>query len=288
MVTFLAKVNYNASRKEKPTNVCVGIDPDYPKIIECAKRNGGFMIPKSPSLSHKLTAIQKFCWDVMQKTHSSTSAFKMNVAFFRNYSRGEGVLKEILQQCRHSYPHILTIGDAKAADIGNTNLKHWEEIFEKFGFDAMTTNPYMGEPESIRQIVIEQDKFLIPVLLTSNPDATKVQKLRLDGGKYVFEEIGRQITQEWETRVHCGVVIGATKSEDDFIKACIATENNFVLVPGVGAQGGDLAMCARNLIGRPYLVNSSREIIYSDDQAAAAEKLRLEIRQAEVMAYAIK
>ena len=255
------------------TRVCVGIDPRIGAILDKYKSSG----PTISDVNTDAETLEYFSIAIMEETSSSAAAFKFNLAFFEAVKDGERALINILQHAKSNFPHVGLIGDSKNADIGNTNELYYEKIFVRYGFDAMTTNPYMGEPEKLNQLVMENEKFLIPVLLTSNPEAAKVQMQILKDGRFLYEEVGRQISQEWLCREHCGVVIGATKSEDEFKKACGVSENRFALVPGVGAQGGSLQMCVKNLYGRLYLVNSSREIIYSDKPGMAAENLRLEI-----------
>lgn len=254
------------------TRVCVGIDPRISLIPDRYKSSGTAISDGNTDAE----ILEEFCMDVIDATSGSAAAFKFNLAFFEALKNGEQALMNILKQAR-IHPHIALIGDSKNADIGNTNESYYQKMFEKYGFDAMTTNPYMGEPENIRELIIKEDKFLIPVLFTSNPDAEKIQKLILSDGRFLFEEVGRQIAEDWETKNNCGVVIGATKTEEDFVKACRVTRQNFVLVPGAGKQGGSLEMCVQNLHNRLFLVNSSREIIYSNRPEVAAEKLRIEI-----------
>lgn len=268
--------NFFEILNKSKSGLCVGIDPDFAKILEVSNSR-----PESEdnffSPNQKGKVVFNFCFDIMKKTADYAGAFKFNTAFFESFEKGEETLNQLILNSKAHFDHVVNIGDSKNADIGNTNIKYAEKMFRKYGFDAMTTNPYLGEPSGLlSEGDILDGRCIIPVLLTTNSEAKLVQKLKLEDGRYLYEEIGRQIS-EWSVTANCGVVIGATADGMDFSKACEATGNRFVLIPGVGAQGGSLEMCVNTVLknnpDRLFLVNSSREIIYSSDPKAQAKKL---------------
>ncbi len=257
------------------SNVSVGIDPDFESILRMLPSLDQNVSNYHPE--QKILIIQDFCQGIMNKTYDYAGAFKFNVGFFESLKGGEDLLTYLVDYSQSNFQYSTSIGDSKNADIGNSNKKYREKMFGKYGFDAMTTNPYMGEPTGLLTPEdIRNGKCIIPVVLTTNEEAKKPQEVITAAGKFYFEEIGKQIT-EWSVTKNCGVVIGATADGINFAKACEATDDRFVLIPGVGAQGGSLEMCVstvlRNNPDRLFLVNSSRDIIYNADPRAKAKEL---------------
>lgn len=229
--------------------ICVGLDTDIKKIPVFLLKE------KDPILSfNKL---------IIESTYKYAAAYKINFAFYEDSgSEGFRKLKETLSLIPED---VLTIGDAKRGDIGNTSEKYAQAIFEHFAFDASTLAPYMGY-DSISPFLKYKDKMNFILALTSNPGSSDFQKLQLQNGEYLFQHVIRTV-DSWNHEKNCGIVFGATQA--------VELESNMniikdlpVLIPGVGAQGGDLNEIVRifKQEGRKnYLVNISRGILYKDN-----------------------
>jgi orotidine-5'-phosphate decarboxylase len=178
---------------------------------------------------------------------------------------------------RLNHPDILTICDAKRADIGSTNQGYVEAILDRLGFDAVTLNPYLGR-EALEPFLARADKGCIILCRTSNPGAGEWQDLEI-GGKPLWQMVAERVRDHWNTRGNCMLVAGATyPGELRRIREIVGDMT--LLVPGVGAQGGDVeqaVLAGRTAAGTGMIINSSRGIIFADDPAAAACALRDEI-----------
>lgn len=180
---------------------------------------------------------------------------------------------------RKEYSDVFTILDAKRADIGNTNRGYIEEIFDWLGFDAMTLHPYLGG-EALAPFLARKDKGCIILCRTSNPGAGELQDLVCDG-RPIWQAVAETVRDKWNKNDNCLLVVGATyPAETKKIREL--TGNMTFLMPGIGAQGGEVKAAVeagKNSEGKGLIINSARGIIFADDPAGEAKKLREEINK---------
>ena len=250
--------------KEKKSFLCVGLDVDLEKI------------PKH--LLEKEDPIFSFLKAIIDSTHTYAVAYKPNLAFFEAYGvEGWKSFKKVSDYLNDRYPDHFTIADAKRGDIGNTAARYAKAYFETFGYDAITIAPYIGK-DAISPFLEYENKHTILLALTSNPSAKDFQYSK-ENDLLLFEKI-LKLSQQWDNSENLMYVVGATKSESlKSIRKLVP--NSFLLVPGVGAQGGSLRDVATFGLNSQcgLIVNSSRGIIYASDKndfdIAAAEKAKI-------------
>ena len=253
--------------------VCVGLDPEFERIPERFK-----------SEEWPLFAFNRW---IIEQTHPYAAAYKPNMAFYE--ARGTQGLRELeltIEYLRGEHPEVFTICDAKRGDIGNTNRGYVASIFDAMGFDAVTLHPYLGR-EALTPFLERRDKVSIVLCRTSNPGAGELQDLEREG-KPLWETVAMRVSSEWNAAGNCMLVVGATYPEEMRRIRAIAPEIAF-LVPGVGAQGGDVAAVVSaglDARGKGLLIASSRGIVFSDDPAGAARDLRDEINAAREAIHA--
>jgi orotidine-5'-phosphate decarboxylase len=253
--------------------LCVGLDPEMDRI---------------PERFHSLELpLFEFCKWIIQQTHEFTAAYKPNMAFFE--ARGVVGLQELeytLAYLRSEHPQIVTICDAKRADIGNTNRGYVASVFDQMGFDSITLHPYLGR-EALAPFLERTDKASIILCRTSNPGAGELQDLNCDG-KPLWQQVAERVSSEWNANGNCMLVVGATYPEEMRRVREVAPNVPF-LVPGVGAQGGDAASVVAaglDAKGKGLLISSSRGILFAADPAKAARELRDEINAAREVVHA--
>ena len=260
---------YNKRARKVNSLLCVGLDPDYDKLPEKFRRLGG---------SEAQFQFNKYIIDL---THEYVSAYKPNVAFYEALGvEGMGALKKTINYIKTNHPDIFTILDAKRADTGNTNNGYVTAIFDWLGFDAVTVHPYLGS-EALRPFLERKDKCTIVIARTSNLGAGEFQDLILKNGKMVWESITQKVSQEWNKDDNCMIVVGGTYPEEITKARAITGEMTF-LVPGIGAQGGnveEVVTRGKNKEGLGLIISSSRGIIFTENPAEEAKKLRDEINQ---------
>ena len=260
---------YNQRALKVNSLLCVGLDADYEKLSEKYKNLGGS------------EAQFQFNKNIIDVTAEYVSAFKPNVAFYE--ARGlEGMeaLKKTITYLKEKYPDIFTILDAKRADIGNTNNGYVASIFDYFGFDAVTVNPYLGS-EALSPFLERKDKCSIVLVKTSNSGAGELQDLVLENKEILWENLLKKINTQWNKNNNLMAVIGGTSKDDVMTARMIAPELTF-LVPGIGAQGGEeknILEKGKNSKGLGLIINSSRGIIFSQNPKEEARKLRDEINK---------
>ena len=243
---------------KKKSFLCVGLDIDLEKVPA--------QFQNSP------TALVDFSKAIIDATASYAVAYKPNIAFFETYGvEGMAALKEVIDYLNQNYPEVFTIADAKRGDIGNTSTRYAKAYFETLGFDSITVAPYMGK-DSVEPFLAFKDKYTILLALTSNPGSADFQRISSDGTA-LFEKV-LATSKTWEGSEQLMYVVGATQA-DALQKIRRIIPDAFLLVPGVGAQGGSLEEVARHGLNENVglLVNSSRGIIYAsqgDDFAEAA------------------
>jgi orotidine-5'-phosphate decarboxylase len=246
--------------------VCVGLDSAISRLPE------RFHGSDTPQLDFNR-------W-IIDQTHPFASAYKPNIAFYE--ARGDVGLRELkltVDYLREMHPGILTICDAKRADIGSTNAGYVQELFDLMGFDAVTLNPYLGR-EALAPFLERGDKGCIILCRTSNPGAGEFQDLSVEG-EPLWAFVARKVCDAWNSLGNCMLVAGATYPDELHRIREIAGEMTF-LVPGLGAQGGEVEWTVRaglNSDGKGLILNSSRGIIFTDDPAQEARKLRDEINR---------
>jgi orotidine-5'-phosphate decarboxylase len=238
----------------KKSFLCTGLDPEIDKLPAHMPRN--------------TDALLHFNKEIIKHTANYSVAYKMNTAFFEQYgAKGWEVLEETK---KHIPTNVFSIADAKRGDIGNTSSMYAKAFFDHMDFDAITVSPYMGE-DSLRPFLEFKNKWIIVLALTSNTGAKDFQYLE-NNGKKLFENVIEKVSK-WGNPDNLMFVTGATKTEDFELIRNIIPEH-FLLVPGVGAQGGSLNQVAQKGINRQVgiLVNSSRGIIYAGDDEDFALK----------------
>lgn len=230
--------------------LCIGMDPDFNKLP--------MHLMESPD------PILTFCKDIIESTKDVAAAYKFNIAFFESLGEmGWQTLRELLTLIP---PHVLSIADAKVGDIGNSSEKYAETFFDEYQFDCVTVAPYMGY-DSIEPFIRREDKGIFLLALTSNPGSADFQRLKLENGKYLYQEVIDKAVS-WNKNDNIGLVTGATQAPDLKAIRQQAGEMPF-LVPGIGAQGGDLEATIRNSVNRQSrgaLINVGRDIIYSSSE----------------------
>jgi orotidine-5'-phosphate decarboxylase len=253
--------------------LCVGLDPEVKRIP------ARFRAEDFPFFAFNR-------W-IIEQTHTFTAAYKPNMAFYE--ARGVQGLRELeltMEYLRAEHPAIMTVCDAKRADIGNTNRGYVTALFDELGFDSVTLHPYLGR-EALAPFLERKDKVSIILCRTSNPGAGEFQDLEV-AGRPLWEAVATQVKDEWNSLGNCMLVVGATYPDEMRRIRAIAPQMPF-LVPGVGAQGGDVAAVVASGLdarGKGLMISSSRGILYSDDPGEAARSLRDEINAAREVIHA--
>jgi len=257
--------------KKKGSCLCVGLDTDLQKI------------PK-----HLLSAsdpVFEFNKQIIDATHHYCVAYKPNIAFYEALGpRGWESLQKTLEYIPKD---IFTIADAKRGDIGNTSALYARAFFEQMNFDSITVAPYMGE-DSVKPFLMK-DKWVILLAHTSNSGSIDFQTLEVNSsGKKLYEEVISR-SQQWATPDQLMYVVGATRSDQIANIRALAPEH-FFLVPGIGAQGGDLALVMKHGMNKQcvLLINSSRAIIYASadkdfGKRAGEEAMKVQLEMAKFL-----
>ena len=245
----------------KKSFLCIGLDVDLNKI------------PKH--LLELEDPIFEFNKTIIDATNDLCVSYKPNTAFYEAYGiKGWQSLQKTINYINEKYPEIFTIADAKRGDIGNTSTMYAKSFFEDLNFDSVTVAPYMGK-DSVEPFLAFENKHTIMLALTSNEGAFDFQVLETNG-KELYKQV-LETSKGWKNSENLMYVVGATKAEY-FTEIRKIVPNSFLLVPGVGAQGGSLSeVCKYGMndeVG--LLINSSRGIIYASNQDDFAEKAREE------------
>ena len=262
-MTFIDKLR--TRWRDADTLLCVGLDPDPAKFPD------RFV---DDALDEDDDALFAFCRDIADATAEFACAFKPQIAYFAAHNDGEAQLQQLIAHVSGSHPQVPVILDAKRGDIGSTAQQYAAEAFDRFGADAVTLNPYMGR-DSADPFLQRNDRGCVFLCHTSNPGARDFQELLVDGAP-LYQHIARAIAKEWNADGNCALVVGATFPEELKVIRGIVGDMP-LLIPGVGAQGGDVEAVVRNgksADGTGLMINSSRGILYASTGAGYAEAAR--------------
>ena len=264
--------------RDKRTFLCVGLDPDIKKIPQCVIDECKADLEDGEEYDDSL-ALMLFNQYIIDATAPYCVAYKPNLAFYESLgANGLVAYEETVSYIRDNYPNHFIIADAKRGDIGNTSAMYARSFFEGSSqVDALTVAPYMGE-DSVTPFLGYKDKWVILLALTSNKGSHDFQLMQDTDGERLFEKV-LKTSQQWGTKDNMMYVVGATQGKmfEDIRKI---VPDHFLLVPGVGAQGGSLEeVCLYGMNADcGLLVNSSRGIIFASNGAdfadVAAQKAR--------------
>lgn len=267
-VTFCEKLS--AAWTANDSLLCVGLDPDVARF--------------PAELQGRGDAVFAFCKAIVDATADVACAFKPQIAYFAAL-RAEDQLEALCRHIRENHPRIPLVLDAKRGDIGSTAEQYAREAFERYGADAVTVNPYMGF-DSVEPYLAWKDRGVIVLCRTSNPGGSDLQFLDV-GGRPLYQHVASLVADKWNTNGQCALVVGAT-FPDEIAQVRALVGDMPLLIPGVGAQGGDVeatVRAGRTRDGGGMMINSSRAILYAkpadgEDFAAAARRVAIETRDA--------
>jgi len=249
------------------TMLCVGLDPDPKQFPASIKGKGG--------------AILAFCREIVDATADLVCAFKPQIAYFASQG-AEDQLEQLIDHIHRQHPHVPVILDSKRGDIGSTAEQYAIEAFERYKADAVTVNPYMGF-DSIEPYLKYSNKGVIVLCRTSNPGGSDLQFLKVteEGGssqEQLYQRVARLAAGRWNKTGQLGLVVGAT-FPDEIAKVREIVGDMPLLIPGIGAQGGDIpsTVKAGTINGSPgtgMIINSSRAILYASQDSKFADAAR--------------
>jgi len=258
--------------------LCVGLDPDPARFPEPMKDD--------PS------RIFEFCAAIVDATRDLVIAYKPQIAYFAA-NRAEEQLERLIAHIHRTAPDVPVILDAKRGDMGSTAEQYAREVFDRYGADAVTLSPFLGF-DSVEPYLRHEGKGVILICRTSNPGGADLQEQRLDSGERLYEHIARLAAGPWNTNGQVGLVVGATFPAEIARVRELAPQLP-LLIPGIGAQGGDAAATVRagwrgkaGSTTAPIIVSSSRAVLYPADARgsdfAAASRRAAEAARAELAA----
>ena len=261
-----------AAWQQRDSLLCVGLDPDPAKF--------------PAHLQGRPDAILAFCTQIVDATADLVCCFKPQIAYFAAH-RAEDQLEALIEHIHARHPDTPVILDAKRGDIGSTAEQYAIEAFERFKADAITVNPYMGR-DSVDPYLAYPEKGVILLCRTSNPGGSDLQFLEVvtcHGRMKLYEHVARTVADDWNASGNCALVVGATFPAEIARVRELAGDMP-LLVPGIGAQGGDIAAtlaAGRTSNGTGLMINSSRAVLYAgkgEDFAEAARRVAGETRDA--------
>ena len=251
--------------------VCVGLDPEPAKF--------------PAQFANDPDAVFNFCRAIVDATAEYVCSFKPQIAHFAALG-AEDALERLIAHIHHAHPGIPVILDSKRGDIGSTAQHYAAEAFDRYAADAVTANPYLGR-DSVQPFLDRADRGVVILCRTSNPGAGDLQDLQIEG-RPLYQHVAEKIAREWNGHGNCALVVGATWPAQLKEVRAIVGDVPF-LVPGVGAQGGDVEAVvtnAKTADGTGLIVSSSRAVLYAskggdfaDAAAQAAKSLRDEINR---------
>jgi orotidine-5'-phosphate decarboxylase len=265
-MTFVESLT--AAGRRNRSLLCIGLDPDARRLPAVERE--------------RPDPIYAFCMAIVEATADLVCAFKPNIAFFEALGpAGLETLRRLIADMPRSVPVIL---DAKRGDMGSTAEAYAEAVFGWLAADAVTLNPYLGG-DSLLPFLRHPDKGCIIVCKTSNPGSSDLQDLRLASGQPLYMEVARRAREDWNERGNVGLVVGATYPQE-LGQVRAACPDMPLLVPGIGAQGGELTAAVQAAVtndGERAIISASRSILYASagpDFADAARHESLRLREA--------
>jgi orotidine-5'-phosphate decarboxylase len=266
IMSFYSKLN--AAWAKSDSALCVGLDPDINKL--------------PAHLKNDPLGIQKFCIDIVDATADTVCAFKPQIAYFAAVG-AEAQLQAVCDHIRTQYPHVVLILDAKRGDIGDTAALYAREAFERYQADAVTVNPYLGT-DSLMPFLQTPGKGTIVLCRTSNSGSGEFQS-KMVNGTSLYKHVAITAASTWRDIGDTALVMGATYPQELAEVRGIVGDMPF-LVPGIGAQGGDIVSAVRagrNDEGTGLIINSSRAVLYAsngEDFAQASRAVAIDTRDA--------
>lgn len=251
---------------DKGKHICLGLDTDIDKI--------------PPHLSRFDDPVFEFNKQIIDSTIDEVAAYKINTAFYE--SRGIEGMSSMLKTVKYINSRVPVIGDAKRGDIGNTSQMYAKSLFSYFNFDAITANSYMGT-DSILPFLLYEDRLTFFLVLTSNASNADIQKLKVSDGTFVYEKV-LDMLSTLNSKYDIGIVFGAT-NPDELQKVMPRISKFITLLPGIGAQGGDLSSIVTsftNAGNNKYLINVSRSAIYKSSEQDFAYAAHGEIKDLNI------
>ena len=256
-----------ASWKATNSLVCVGLDPEPKKFPDLFRDKPG--------------AIFDFNKAIVDATRDLVCAYKPQFAHYAAHG-AEQQLEHTIDYIKSTCPNAIVILDSKRGDIGSTAEQYAQEAFERYDADAVTVNPYLGR-DSVEPFLKREDRGVIILCRTSNPGARDLQDLHVGPGKTLYQHVAETVARDWNKAGNCMIVVGATYP-DELADIRKRTGDLPFLVPGVGAQGGDVAKAmaaGKTKAGTGLVISSSRAILYAssgEDFAEAARRAAQELR----------
>lgn len=266
-MTFLNKLEH--AWHDAQSLLMVGLDPDVARL--------------PAELTDKPNAIFEFCSTIVDICAPFVCGFKPQIAYFAA-AGAESQLEMLCQHIKSRHPNLPLVLDAKRGDIGATAEQYAREAFDRYGADAVTINPYMGF-DSAQPYLERQDKGVIVLCRTSNPGGADLQELEVDGIP-LYLKVAEMVANRWNTHQQCGLVVGATFPAEIAKVRSVVGDRMPLLVPGIGAQGGDIAATCQagcNADGTGMMINSSRAVLFAssgEDWREAAAKVAEQTRDA--------
>lgn len=263
-MTFIEKLKNRWTQSN--SLLCVGLDPDFDRF--------------PLSIKEKKNPYFEFCTAIVDATAEFACAFKPQIAYFASCG-AEGELKDIIDYIHEKHPDIPVVLDSKRGDIGSTAKHYAKEAFVRYGADAVTLSPYMGF-DSVQPYLEYEDRGAILLCRTSNPGGNDIQMLQVDG-KPIYQRVAELASGPWNLNGQLGLVVGATYPNEIAAVRTIVGDLP-LLVPGVGAQGGDINACVTAGVTKDMtgmMINSSRAILYAskaEDFKEAAARIAQETR----------
>ena len=252
------------SQMRNASLLCVGLDPEPDRFPTHLRGNPD--------------AVFEFCRAIVDATADVVCCFKPQIAHFAA-QRAESALERLIAHVHAAHPGVPVILDAKRGDIGSTAKHYATEAFDRYGADAVTANPYLGR-DSVQPFLDRADKGVILLCRTSNPGARDMQELDV-GGRQLYQHVAQIVAREWNANGNCALVVGATWPEELREVRKIVGDMP-ILVPGVGAQGGDVETVLRNgknAQGAGLVISSSRAILYAGSGEDFADAARREAQR---------
>jgi len=265
MSAFIRQLQESWARSD--SLVCVGLDPELERFPS--------------ALAQHASPIFQFNRAIIDATADLVCAYKPQFAHYAAYE-AEDQLERTIEYIHRNHPGVPVILDSKRGDVGNTAERYAIEAFERYGADAVTVNPYLGR-DALEPFLRHEDKGVIVLCRTSNPGARDLQDLDV-GGRKLYHRVAELAARQWNSRGNCLLVVGATYPRE-LAEVREITGNMPFLVPGVGAQGGDVDQAVRSgqtADGTGLIISSSRSILYAssgEDFAAAARKATMTLRE---------